>query len=266
MKNYLLALVLSLVPALGFAAEGGGWPLADVKFDPTNKPSLQHGAQLFMNYCMGCHSLKYERYERLSKGLGIPEDMVLTNLRFNPDAKIGDLMENAMPIKDAKQWFGAAPPDLTLETRARGPQWVYTYLRTFYKDPSRPWGVNNKVFPSVGMPDVLLELQGVQECEPGPVLAENGGVRRDPLTGQEVLFDADGKALNPCGRLKVTEPGKLKPEEFDAAMYDLTNFLNYIAEPMQVQRRHTGVFVLLFLGVLFVFAWLLNREYWKDVH
>ena len=175
-------------------------------------------------------------------------------------------MVNAMDSKQAKVWFGAPPPDLTLIARARSPQYVYTYLRTFYKDPARPWGVNNKVFPDVGMPHVLLDLQGLQECAPGSVHAENGGVRRDPLTGKEVLFDADGKPLNPCGRLTVTVPGKLTTQEYDKTVYDLVNFLNYIAEPMQEQRKRTGTFVLFFLAILFVFAWLLNREYWKDVH
>jgi ubiquinol-cytochrome c reductase cytochrome b subunit len=265
MKKHLLALVLLIAPALVHANESA-WPLDEVKFDATDKASLQHGAQIFMNYCMGCHSLQYERYERLSTGLGIPEDMVMQYLKFDPNAKIGDLMANAMPPKQAKVWFGAAPPDLTLIARARGPEWVYTYLRTFYKDPARPWGVNNKVFPDVGMPHVLLELQGLQECAPGTSHAENGGIRRDPLTGKDVLFGADGKPLNPCGQLKVTVPGKLTPAEYDKTVYDLVNFLNYIAEPMQEQRKRTGTFVLFFLGILFVFAWLLNREYWKDVH
>lgn len=265
MKKHLVALVLLIAPALAFASEMS-WPLDDVKFDVKDKASLQHGAQVFMNYCMGCHSLQYERYERLSKGLAIPEELVMQNLRFDSNAKIGDLMVNAMDSKQAKVWFGAAPPDLTLVARARGPEWVYTYLRTFYKDPARPWGVNNKVFPDVGMPHVLLDLQGLQECAPGAVLAENGGVRRDPLTGKEVLFDEAGKPLNPCGRLKVTVPGKLTPAEYDKTVYDLVNFLHYMAEPMQEQRQRTGAFVLFFLSILFVFAWLLNREYWKDVH
>jgi ubiquinol-cytochrome c reductase cytochrome b subunit len=271
MKKQLLAVVFALVPLLlaplsASASEEGGWPLDHVKFDPSNKASLQQGAQLFMNYCMGCHSLQYERYNRLVTGLGIPEDLVMQNLRFDSSAKIGDLMVNSMATKQAKEWFGAPPPDLTLETRARGAAWVYTYLRTFYRDPARPWGVNNKVFPDVGMPHALLSLQGLQECAPGPALAENGGILRDPLTGKEVLIGEDGKPLHPCGRLKVVEPGKLTPAEYDHAVYDLVNFLNYMAEPMQQARKHTGVYVLFFLAIFFVFAWLLNREYWKDVH
>lgn len=266
MRKQLFAILLALVPMFAVASEGSGWPIDHVEFDPSDKASLQQGAQLYMNYCMGCHSLRYERYGRLVSGLGIPEDLVMQNLRFDSSAKIGDLMFNAMSTKQAKEWFGAAPPDLTLETRARGASWVYTYLRTFYRDPARPWGVNNKVFPDVGMPHVLIGLQGVQECAPGPVHAENGGIRRDPLTGKEVLFDEAGKPLNPCGRLKVVEPGKLTPKEFDKAAYDLTNFLNYMAEPMQEKRKHIGIYVLFFLAIFFVFAYLLNREYWKDVH
>lgn len=265
MKKSLLALVFALLPLAAFAAEESVH-LDHIQPDAGDKASLQRGAKLFMNYCMGCHSLKYERYERLQAGLGIPEDIVEKNLKFDTDAKIGSLMSNAMSEADAKKWFGAAPPDLTLETRVRGADWVYTYLRTFYHDPARPWGVNNKTFPDVAMPDVLLELQGMQECAPGPVLAENGGIKRDPLTGNEVLYGEDGKPLNPCGRLKLVQPGKLKPAEYDQAAYDLVNFLHYMAEPMQQTREHVGVYVLLFLALLFVFAWLLNREYWKDVH
>ncbi len=266
MKKQLLAVVFALVPLLAVASEEGGWPIDHVKMDPTDKASLQQGAQLFMNYCMGCHSLQYERYNRLVTGLGIPEDLVMQSLKFDGSAKIGDLMVNSMPTKQAKEWFGAPPPDLTLVTRARGADWVYTYLRTFYHDPARPWGVNNKVFPDVGMPHMLLGLQGMQECAPGPELAENGGILRDPMTRKEVLFGEDGKALHPCGRLKVTEPGTLTPEEYDQAMYNLVNFLNYMAEPMQETRRRTGIYVLFFIAIFFVFAWLLNREYWKDVH
>jgi ubiquinol-cytochrome c reductase cytochrome b subunit len=262
----LVAFILALLPLTALAAGGSGWPLD--KFEPNlrDQASLQSGAQVYMNFCMGCHSLQYERYERMVTGLGIPLELVEQHLKFDGSAKIGDLMENAMTEPMAKVWFGAAPPDLTLVARARSPEWLYTYLRTFYKDPARPWGVNNKVFPDVGMPHVLLELQGVQECAPGPVLAINGGIKRDPLTGKEVLLGADGQPLNPCGRLQITEPGKLAPAEYDQAMYDLVNFLEYIAEPMQEQRKQLGIYVLMFLAWLFVFAWLLNREYWKDVH
>lgn len=266
MKKQLLAFVFALIPLAAFASGDHAWPLDHMKPDLNDQASLQRGAQLFMNYCMGCHSLEYERYERLVTGLGVPQDLVEKYLKLDQNARIGELMVNAMPAQKAKQWFGAAPPDLTLEARSRSPEWLYTYLRTFYHDPARPWGVNNKVFPDVGMPHVLLELQGLQECQPGPVLAENGGVKRDPLTGKEVLLGEDGKPLNPCGRLKVGTPGKLTPEEYDQAAYDLVNFMTYMSEPMQQKRQHIGIYVLAFLALLFVFAWLLNREYWKDVH
>ena len=262
----LLAFVLALLPLTVLAAGGSGWPLDKIELNLRDKESLQRGAQVYMNFCMGCHSLQYERYERMVTGLGVPQDLVEQHLKFDASAKIGDLMENSMQEPMAKVWFGAAPPDLTLVARARGPEWLYTYLRTFYKDPARPWGVNNKVFPDVGMPHVLLELQGLQECAPGPVLASNGGVKQDPLTGKEVLFGADGQPLNPCGRLQVTQPGTLTPAEYDQSMYDLVNFLEYVAEPMQEDRKRLGIYVLAFLALLFVFAWLLNREYWKDVH
>jgi ubiquinol-cytochrome c reductase cytochrome b subunit len=183
----------------------------------------------------------------------------MENLVFNPTTRFADLIEKSMDDRDAKAWFGAAPPDLTLVSRARQPEWLYTYLRTFYKDPSRPYGVNNKVFKDVGMPHVLLELQGMQECAMGPVTAANGGVKRDPLTGEDILED-------PCGRFKITEAGAMTPEEFDGAMYDLVNFLAYMADPVLVERHRIGIFTLLFIALFFVFAWLLNREYWKDVH
>lgn len=265
MKKILAAFVIAFLP-LAALASGGEVHLDHVTTKIDDKAALQRGAQLYVNYCMGCHALQYERYQRFQSGLGVPEEMVMQYLRFDNSAKIGDLMKNAMPAVDAKQWFGAPPPDLTLIARSRGVDYLYTYLRTFYKDPARPWGVNNKAFPDVGMPHVLLELQGLQECAPGPVHAENGGIKKDPLTGKEVLFGADGKPLNPCGRLKVTQPGKMTPEEYDSAMVDLVSFLQYIAEPTQQHRKHIGVFVLAFLALLFVFAWLLNREYWKDVH
>jgi len=181
-------------------------------------------------------------------------------------AKIGDLMENAMTEDMATQWFGAAPPDLTLVARARGTNWLYTYLRNFHSDPSRPYGVNNKVFKDVGMPHVLLELQGKTECAPGPVHAANGGVKRDEHTGEDELYGEDGKAHNPCGRLAVVEAGKMNPEEYDQAVYDLVNFLAYIAEPIAEDRKRIGVYVLLFIALFGVFTYLLNREYWKDVH
>ena len=260
-----LALIaaLTFLPLKAVGAESayncGSMPCDEFTADPHDKPSLQRGAALYMNYCFGCHSLQFSRYNRVAADLGIPEDLMEANLIFDPSVKIGSLMENAMPESTAKVWFGATPPDLTLVSRARQPEWLYTYLRTFYRDDSRPYGVNNKVFKDVGMPHVMLELQGMQECAMGPVKATNGGVKRDPLTGADILEE-------PCGQFSIAEEGSMAPEEFDDAIYDLVNFLAYTAEPMAADRKRIGVFVLLFIAVFFVFASLLNREYWKDVH
>jgi ubiquinol-cytochrome c reductase cytochrome b subunit len=229
-------------------------------FEPqlSNDASLQNGAKLAVNYCMGCHSFKYSRWERVADDLGIPHQMMMDNMVFSGQ-KIGELMSISMPSDKSKQWFGAEPPDLTLVARSRSPEWLYTYLRTFYADDTRPLGVNNKVYKDVGMPHALLDLQGLPECRPGPVVTRYGGVKRDILTGEDVLDD-------PCGRFEITEPGSLTSEEYDGAIFDLVNFMTYVAEPMAEQRKHIGKMVLLFLAFLLVPVVLLNREYWKGVH
>ncbi len=267
----LLILALAFIPLKAVGAEAAfdcGVVACDkIEVDANNKASLQSGAKWYMNYCMGCHSMKYARYERTANDLGIPVDTFEANLKFDEEARVGDLMVNAMTEDMAKVWFGAAPPDLTLAARSRGPNWLYTYLRSFYVDPSRPYGVNNKVFPDVGMPHVMLEEQGLQDCAPGPVLAHNGGIRQHELTGEPLLYDTTtGEALNPCGRLTLIEEGRMTPEEFDTAIYDLVNYMAYAAEPVAEKRKRIGVYVLLFIALFFVFAYLLNREYWKDVH
>ncbi|HMU89985.1 MAG: cytochrome c1 [Pseudomonadales bacterium] len=260
MKKILKILILGWLPLLAWAS-GEEVALDHVKIDPADRHALQRGAALYMNYCMGCHSLKYERYEKLSLGLGVPPELFMKHLVFG-QAKIGDLMTNAMPPANAKRWFGATPPDLTLVTRLRGSDWVYSYLRAFYTDPARPWGVNNVVFKDVGMPNVLRELQGEQRmvCKQVPQLAENGGIKRDPLSGQNITVED-------CHQLQVVEgSGKLSAKQFDTAVSDLVNFLAYVAEPEKLERHRLGVYVLLFLAFFFVVAYMLNREYWKDVH
>ncbi|MCZ6830409.1 MAG: ubiquinol-cytochrome c reductase [Gammaproteobacteria bacterium] len=254
-----LILLLCILPLKAAGSGGPGVHLDPMQPNLHDKASLQRGARLYMNYCFGCHSLQYSRYERVANDLAIPIELMQANLMFDTDQKVGALMDNAMDKDMAKKWFGATPPDLTLVARARGTDWLYTYLRTFYADPSRPYGVNNKAFPDVGMPHVLLELQGLQECAMGPVAAANDGIRRDPLTGKDILE-------GPCSRFTIAEPGELSPAEYDAAMYDLVNFLAYTGEPAAVERERLGVYVLLFIALFFVFTWLLNREYWKDVH
>lgn len=260
--GFILIMALAVIPLKVVGAESafkcGTIPCDEFQADLKDKPSLQRGLKNYMNYCMGCHGLQYSRYERVADDLGIPHDLMMEHIIFD-DAKIGDLMANGMDESQSKKWFGAAPPDLTLVARARSPEWLYTYLRNFYKDDSRPYGVNNRVFKDVGMPHVMLELQGMQECALGPVLAANGGVKRDPLTGEDIYEQE-------CGRFDIQEAGLQTPEEFDQTIYDLVNFLEYVAEPMAEERKRLGVYVLFFIALLFVFAYLLNREYWKDVH
>lgn len=235
MRKLLIALLL--VPILAFAAEGELH--LDKAPDRSGNPgSLQNGAKLFVNYCLNCHSASYMRYNRLHD-IGLTDDQIRDNLMFTAD-KVGELMRVAMQRQDAKVMFGAAPPDLTLIARSRasefgsGPDWLYTYLRGFYRDDTRPTGWNNTVFPNVGMPHALWELQGEQVLE-----------------GHE---------------LKLVKQGKLSPEEYNAAVADLVGFLKYMGEPIAGYRKSLGLLVLFGLGVLFVFAYALKKEYWKDVH
>lgn len=241
MKKLIVAFLLTAAPVLGLAA-GGGAHLDKANIDLGDKTSLQRGAKLFVNYCLSCHSAKYQRYNRMAKDLGMTEEEVKENLMFTTD-KIGDTMQIAMAAEDAAEWFGTAPPDLSVITRSRGVDWVYTYLRSFYLDESRPFGVNNTVFPDVGMPNVLWQLQGSQRA---------------------VYQDQDGHKV--FEKFELVEPGALSPDQFDGAVRDLTAFLSYVGEPIQMERKRLGVWVLLFIAVFFVFAYLLKKEYWKDVH
>ncbi|MEM7220146.1 MAG: cytochrome c1 [Pseudomonadota bacterium] len=257
----MLATLLSALAPGAFAASESNWDMDPFRAELTNQPSLQNGAKLYMNYCIGCHSLKFQRYQRTAEDIGIPLDIAEETLIFTGQ-KIGGLMESAMPAEKAKAWFGGPPPDLTMVSRVRGSEWLYNYLRAFYIDESRPFGVNNGVFENVGMPHVLLELQGrVQKgCYQVPMVNEYGGERRDPLVPGKVLTEEK------CDVLKLEEgSGSMTAQEYDSAIFDLVNFLVYVGEPYALQRQRIGVFVLLFLVVLFGFAWLLNREYWKDV-
>jgi ubiquinol-cytochrome c reductase cytochrome b subunit len=257
----IVVALMIVLPLKAVGSEGGECGTIEcdhMELDFNDKASLQEGAKLFVNYCMGCHAAQYSRWGRVASDLNIPDKLVMENL-VHGDQKIGDLMTIAMRPAESKKWFGAAPPDLTLIARARSPEFLYTYLRNFYVDPNRPVGVNNKVFPDVAMPHALLDLQGLQTCAPGPVKAHNGGVKEDPLTGEPILSD-------PCGSYDLIQEGKLAPEEFDAAVHDLVNFMGYMADPTRETRQTIGIYVLLFLAFLFVWVWLLNREYWKDVH
>ncbi|MFC6669576.1 cytochrome c1 [Marinobacterium aestuariivivens] len=255
MKKYLFALIVAVLPVPAMAA-GAGVPLDHIEVDLENKASLQRGMATFVNRCLGCHSADYQRYQRAATDLEMPPELVQEYMIFG-DQKVGEQMKNAMSKEDAANWFGNPPPDLSLEARLRGPDWIYTYLRSFYQDSSRPWGVNNVVFKDVGMPNVLEDLQGVQvnHCTPEELLHQ-GKTEIDPLTGDR---------MSQC--LTVVEgTGKQSVEEFDQTIYDLTNFLAYMGEPYRLESERLGTKVLIFLAIFFVFAFALKKEYWKDIH
>lgn len=245
-KKIAVGLFALAMPMMASAA-GGGYHLDSANIDSGNEASLQRGARTFVNYCMGCHGLKYMRYNRMAKDLGLPEEAVFDNLIFTTDksgerSKVGSLMTNTMTVDYAKEVFGTAPPDLSLIARSRGVDWLYTYMRTFYVDESRPVGVNNAVFPGVGMPHVLWELQGVQK----PVYEEHDG--KQALVGFEIV-----------------QEGSMNEREYNKLVRDLVNFLDYAAEPYKKDRQRFGMLALLFLFVFTWFAHKLYKEYWKDV-
>lgn len=231
-----------LVSATAFASEGGG--LLQSGTDLNDRASLQRGAQLYMNYCSGCHSLKYLRYSRIGEDLGLSEEQVMSNLNFT-GAKYGEQIQVSLTPEHANQWFGKMPPDLSLIARVRGSDWVYTYLKSFYLDESRPLGWNNKLFPNASMPNPLWELQGLQHAEYG---------EPDKATGERPVHD-----------LKLAQPGKLDAKGFDQAARDITTFLEYAGEPAALKRQSLGVWVILFLALFTFIAYLLKTEYWRDV-
>jgi ubiquinol-cytochrome c reductase cytochrome c1 subunit len=247
-----LIAALTLVPALVLASESE-YPLDHAPDRTRDLPALQNGARLFVNYCLNCHSASAMRYNRLTD-IGLTEEQIKSNLLFTTD-KVGDLMKVTLPAKDAKDWFGAVPPDLSVIARAKasgegsGSDWLYTYLRTFYKDDARPTGWNNMVFPNVGMPHALWELQGIRTVK----YVEE----KDP-------HDAN-KSVHKFAGFEQVKPGKLSTLEFDNATADLVGYLDWMSEPVQNDRKRLGVWVLLFLGVFSVLAWRLNASYWKDI-
>ncbi|CZF83512.1 Cytochrome b/c1 [Grimontia celer] len=245
MKKWIVML-FALLPSLAMAA-GPSIPLDAANNDLSDKASLQNGAKLFMNYCFGCHATQYQRYERIAEDLDIPKELMLENLVFDSNAKIGDLVTNAMTAEDGATFFGGPAPDLTLVARVRGTDWIYTYLRSFYQDDSRPFGVNNSVFPSVGMPHVLEELQGTPVKQYKTVLVDGEQVQE--FIGIESLGN-----------------GELSPEEYDDAVRDLVNFLEYSGEPNKLERQQMGYWVIGFMVIFLILAILLKKEYWRDVH
>lgn len=247
-KNIALTLLLGASwTGAAVAASAGGDAIQHANNDVANTASLQRGARNFVNYCLGCHSARYVRYSRLAADLGLTEAQVIENLMFTGDA-IHDTMQNTLPQEAAARWFGTAPPDLTLIARSRGTDYVYSFLKSFYIDPKRPTGVNNLVLPGTSMPHVLWELQGLQQA------VYDG--ESDPA------HDAVHKKFK---GFELAQPGLLSPAEYDQFVLDIVNFLDYIGEPMQLQRRSLGFYVLAFLLVFFLFAYFLKKEYWKDV-
>jgi ubiquinol-cytochrome c reductase cytochrome c1 subunit len=246
LKSWVLITIALLSAGTAMAEEEGGIALLPSGADIRNTESLRRGARNFMNYCSGCHSLRYLRFNRMAADLGIPEAELAGNLMFTSD-KPFDTVNSAMP-KDAEGWFGKQPPDLSLMARARGEDYIYSFLKGFYVDKTRPWGVNNLYLPSAAMPHVLASLQGLQK----PVF------KNEP--------DEHGSARMVLVGVDTMTPGALKPEEYDQFVRDIANFLDYAGEPIKEKRQSMGVFVMLFLLVFFVFAYLLKKEYWKDVH
>ena len=232
-KSYMKKLLITLIflPVLALANTAAITVTAPI--DANDYASLQRGARTFVNSCLNCHSANYMRYNRL-KDIGLTEQQIKDNLLFAGE-KVGDTMKTAISTKDAKKWFGVAPPDLSVEVRARGADWVYAYMRGFYRDETTPTGWNNTVYDKVAMPHVLYELQGEQVMN------------------------------HETHKLELVKPGKLSPSEYNAFVGDLTNYMAFMAEPAKQQRKHLGLWALLFLGVLLVLAIKLKKEYWKDI-
>jgi ubiquinol-cytochrome c reductase cytochrome c1 subunit len=238
----LLAILLLAAPLPGWASEAG-YRLDRSPHDSRDLVSLQSGARTYMNYCLGCHGVQFMRYEGL-KEIGLTEVQIRDSLMFTAD-KVGEPMRIAFPPKEAKAWFGVAPPDLSVVARSRGADWLYTYLRTFYRDPKTVTGWNNAVFPNVAMPHALWTMQGQR--------------------GLEIESHKEGGHASVQYKWSEISKGTQGAAEYDATVRDLVNFLVYVGEPSGVYRRPIGIVVLFALGVLFVFAYLLKREYWKDV-
>lgn len=236
----LAALVLALLPLAGVAQHDGGYerPHNDV----ADTQSLQRGARYFVNYCLGCHSAQYVRYNRVAEDLGISEEELTANLMFTGERPF-DTMQIAMRPEDAERWFGVEPPDMSLLARSRGTDYIYSFLRSFYASPERPTGVDNTVLPGTAMPHVLWELQGVQSA----------------------VFSTDEFGNEHFEHFEPGMPGQLSSHEYDAVVRDIVNFLDYISEPMQLERQALGLRVIAFLLIFLVLAYLLKREIWSDV-
>jgi ubiquinol-cytochrome c reductase cytochrome c1 subunit len=240
-----LLAVLAFFP-LAASASGPSVHLDKAPVNLSDNASLQRGAKMFVNYCLNCHSASYMRYSRL-QDIGLTEEQIKSNLLFTTE-KPGDTMTVAMKYADAKVWFGAAPPDLSVIARSRGPDWLYTYLRSFYRDDSRPTGWNNTAFDKVGMPHVMASLQGEQ------------------VAHFKKAVDHDGNEHHVFDRFELVKPGSVSLAEYDSMVGDLVNYLTWMGEPVKQKRLSTGLLVLAFLGIFFIVAYYLKKEFWKDIH
>jgi ubiquinol-cytochrome c reductase cytochrome c1 subunit len=238
----LAAMLFAAATSAGAAEDAG--EMASAQVNVANLASVQRGARLYFNYCSGCHSIKYMSYARLGEDLKLSPDDVLKSFAFT-GAKIGDQVVSNMPAGHAQEWFGKAPPDLSLEARAKGPDWIYSYLKSFYTDPSSTVGWNNTVFPNASMPNPLWELQGVQVAQ-----------RAAAKPGEDAAIE----------KLELAQKGTQTPAEFDETARDLATFLTYVGEPAALQRGSLGAWVILFLAGFTFLTWLLKHDYWKDVH
>ncbi len=254
MKQVLI-IVAWLLPAIAWAAgDGHTYPDDKIEIDWSDKASMQRGARTFVNYCMSCHSAAYSRFNRVGADLGIPDDLVRENLIFTTDVngektKVGELMKTTMTPEYAEQAFGIVPPDLSLVARSRGVDWLYNYLRGFYVDESREGlGVNNGVFANVGMPHVLADLQGLQ------------------IPKYKVQNDANGDEQEIIVGFELLKAGSMTPSEYDQTIYELVAFMDYLAEPYKQTRKNVGTGVIIFLFLFLILAYVLKKEYWKDVH
>ncbi len=236
MKTKILLVLALLLPLMAIANEGV--KLDHAPIDPSNQASLQRGAKVFVNYCLNCHSAAYMRYNRL-QDIGLTDAQIKSNLMFAGE-KVGDTMTVTIQKADAKAWFGATPPDLSVEARARGADWLYSYLRGFYRDDTRPTGWNNVVYDKVAMPHVLWSLQGEQ------------------------VLKIDEKTES--HQLVLAKQGSMTPAEYDETIADLVNYLVFMAEPFKERDKSLGLLVLAFLGLLFVLTYYLKKEFWKDIH
>lgn len=258
MRNWFLGVVLLLIAA-GASAAGAKFPVEGSQANLRDPASLQRGAALFMNYCASCHSADLIRYSRIARDLDLTEEQVLANLNFT-GAKFQDPVRVAMTREDSAAWLGAPAPDLSLTARAKheGADWIYTYLKNFYLDESRPIGWNNPLKPGASMPHVLWEYQGSQRVVTEPRPKDDEG-RMGECENGEVAGEC-------FVRFELATPGLMSPEQYSQAIRDISNFMQYVAEPAALERQRWGIWVVLFFAVFTFLAWLLKNEYWRDVH